>query len=180
MKKKIIERYDRDKNGSIIIKISAKHMEDLYDHFDKSSSFVKKDLNSELVNYMIESVSEIGSEKFIIKFYLENRADDISQEKIRESIHNFFEYLEELERKKMNQQIKNSIIFTLLGFLFVGISIFMDRNEGMVSKVLAEGVMVAGWVSLWEAVATFLIKWFPHSKKFKIFKRVSLSHVEFE
>lgn len=180
MKKHIIDRYDRNRDDEIVIKISAKNIENLYDHFDNTSSFVKKDLNSELVDYIIQSVNEIGNEDFVIKFYFEESIDDISKAKIRESIYNFFEYLQELERKKMNQQIKNSLIFIVIGFLFVGVSIFMDRYESMASKILAEGVMVAGWVSLWEAMATFLIKWFPLRKKFRSFRKVSSARVVFE
>ena len=39
--------------------------------------------------------------------------------------------------------------------------------------------MVAGWVSLWEALATILIKWLPLRNKLKIFKNISNAKIEF-
>ena len=39
--------------------------------------------------------------------------------------------------------------------------------------------MVAGWVSMWEAMATILIKWLPHSKKLNIYKKISQCDIEF-
>ena len=40
--------------------------------------------------------------------------------------------------------------------------------------------MVAGWVSMWEAMAILLIKWLPLTKKLKLFKKISLAKIEFE
>ena len=68
MKKDILDRYDRTIENKIIIKVSTHKFENLFDNFDMSSSFLKKDLSQQLVDYIIESVSEISNEKFIIKF----------------------------------------------------------------------------------------------------------------
>ena len=58
MKKDILSRYDKNEKDEIIIKISTSKFENLYNHFDMSSTFLKKDLNQQLVDYIIESVSE--------------------------------------------------------------------------------------------------------------------------
>ena len=68
MKKNILERYEKNENGEIIINISAHKIEDLYDNYDRKSHFLKKDLNHDLVEYIIDSVSEIDSELFLIEF----------------------------------------------------------------------------------------------------------------
>ena len=180
MKKHIIERYDRNENNEVVIKIAAKNIEDLYSYYDKESSFSKKDLDEELVDYIIDSAKEIGNEEFVLKFYLEKKLDDTLKEKIRGSVKNFFQYLQELELKQMDEEFKNAGILILIGFVFVAISIVIDRETNIIWEILSEGVMVAGWVSLWEAMATFLIKWFPKRKKHKLFNKISLAKVEFE
>ena len=73
MKKDILSRYDKNEKDEIIIKISTSKFENLYDNFDMSSTFLQKDLNQQLVDYIIESVSEISNEKFILKFYFEEK-----------------------------------------------------------------------------------------------------------
>ena len=60
MKQNILNRYDTSDDGTVIIKISTKKVEDLYDDFDKQSSFLKKDLDEALVEYIIDCVNEIG------------------------------------------------------------------------------------------------------------------------
>lgn len=111
MKKKIIERYDLNEDGEIIIQISASKIEDLYNEYDKKSSFSKKDLDQELVQYIIDSVNEIGKEPFCLQFYFDEKIEKKLQEKIKNSIRQYFSYLEDLEKKKMKEQIKNSFIF---------------------------------------------------------------------
>ena len=180
MKKNILDRYDKTANNEIIIKISTNKFENLYEHFDRSSTFLKKDLSKQLVDYIIESVSEISNEKFIIKFYLEERIEEENILQIEESFDNYFSYLEELEKKKMSEQVKNSLIFMLIGAFFITLSILSEENQELIQRIISEGLMVAGWVSMWEAMATILIKWLPLSKKLKLFKKITTSKIEFE
>ncbi len=173
MKKDILDRYDKNDNGELIIKISAKRVEDIYNDFDKESSFLKKDLNEELVEYIIDSVKELSNENFIIEFYFKEKITENEITKIKNSIHKFFNYLTELERKNMKEQIKNSLIFMAIGVFFTAMAIiFGEHNDNVVQEVISEGLMVAGWVSLWESLATFLIKWLPYTKKLKLFNRI--------
>lgn len=183
MKKNIIERYERTKSGEVIVDISAQKVEDLYDDFDRNSQFLKKDLNKDLVEYMIDSVMEIEKEKFLIQFNLERRADDESISRVKNSVHNFFIYMEELESRKMKEMGRTSLILLFIGLFIATISVLMNQSEfiktSIVTAVVAEGLTVAAWVSLWEALATFLIKWMPYKKKIALFKRISNAEVRF-
>ena len=49
----------------------------------------------------------------------------------------------------MTVQIKNSFIFLIIGFVFVAISFNLTENEEFFIRLISEGSMVAGWVSLW-------------------------------
>ena len=179
MKKKILERYDISDNGEVIVKVSAVKIEDLYNEFDKKSSFSKKDLDQELVEYIIESVNEIGKEPFHIKFYFEDKIEKGLQEKVANSIKHYFSYLQDLEKKKMKEQVKNSFIFIVIGLFFTAFALLTGDSEDFFIKILSEGMLVAGWVSLWEALATLLIKWLPLTKKLKLYKRVISCDVTF-
>ena len=180
MKRNILDRYDQTINNEFIIKISTNKFENLYDNFDMSSSFLKKDLSQQLVDYIIESVNEISNEKFIIKFYFKEDIEQNDIIKIEKSINSYFTYLEKLKKKKMREQIKNSLIFMILGVFFISLSILNETNQELTYRVISEGLMVAGWVSMWEAMATILIKWFPLSKKLKLFEKIVNSKIEFE
>ena len=180
MKKNILDRYDKTIENEIIIKISTNKFENLFDNFDMSSSFLKKDLSQQLVDYIIESVSEISNEKFIIKFYFKEKIEQENIIHLKKSFESYFNYLEELEKNKMREQVKNSFIFMLIGVFFITLSILLEVNQQLTYRIISEGLMIAGWVSMWEAMATILVKWLPLSKKLKLFKKIVNSKIEFE
>ena len=180
MKKNILDRYDKTIENEIIIKISTNKFENLFDNFDMSSSFLKKDLSQQLVDYIIESVSEISNEKFIIKFYFKEKIEQENILHLKKSFDSYFNYLEELEKNKMREQVKNSFIFMLIGVFFITLSILLEVNQQLTYRIISEGLMIAGWVSMWGAMATILVKWLPLSKKLKLFKKIVNSKIEFE
>lgn len=184
MKKEIVERYERAEGGEVIIDISAEKIEDLYDDFDKRSHFLKKDLNQDLVEYMIESVMEIENEKFIIQFNLETEPENDSLSRVKNSINRFFVYLQELELRKMKEMMRTSMILFIIGLVIATISLLISQSQliktSILTAVIAEGLIVAAWVSLWESLATFLIKWMPHKKKILLYQRIANARVIFK
>ncbi|OYZ66904.1 MAG: hypothetical protein B7Y17_00840 [Sulfuricurvum sp. 24-42-5] len=183
MKRNILERYEKNEYGEIIINISAHKIEDLYDNFDRKSHFLKKDLNQSLVKYIMDSVSEIDSESFLIEFSLEQKSTNEAISRVRNSVNNFFLYMKELELKKMKDMIQTSIILLFTGLVIAGMSVLMNESElakhSIIGGVIAEGLTVAAWVSLWESLATFLIKWMPYRKKISLYQKISDSNVTF-
>jgi hypothetical protein len=47
------------------------------------------------------------------------------------------------------------------------------------ANVFAEGLTVAAWVSLWEALAVLLIEWFPHRKNIVLYRRLANAELVF-
>ncbi|MDD3059766.1 MAG: hypothetical protein PHW94_02355 [Sulfurimonas sp.] len=184
MKKEILERYERNEDGTLIIDVSTEKIEDLYNDFDKQAHFLKKDLNEDLVLYLVESVSEIGSSAFIIKFNFEVNADAAAILRVRESIKNFFIYMQELTGKKVASMLRSSLIFLLIGLIMATLSILLNQSdlvkEYISVAVFAEGLTVAAWVSLWEALATFLIKWMPLKKKIALYHAIANAKIAFK
>ena len=183
MKRNILERYEKNEYGEIIINISAHKIEDLYDNFDRNSHFLKKDLNQGLVEYIIDSVSEIDSESFLIEFSLEQKSTNEAISRVRNSVNNFFLYMKELELKKMKDMIRTSIILLFTGLVIAGMSVLMNESElakhSIIGGVIAEGLTVAAWVSLWESLATFLIRWRPYRKKISLYQKISDAKIAF-
>ena len=86
MKNSITNRYEKNQNDELVLNISAVKVEDLFEDYDKKSTFIKKDLKESLEKYLIESVEEIGEHPFIIKFYFDEISDEESNQKVRNSI----------------------------------------------------------------------------------------------
>ncbi|QOY51379.1 hypothetical protein [Candidatus Sulfurimonas baltica] len=183
MKKEILERYERAESGEILIDVSTEKVEYLYNDFDKRAHFLKKDLNQDLVDYIIDCVTEIEKEKFIIQFSLEKETDDESIFRVKNSINKFFVYMQELESRNMNDMVRTSMILFSIGLVLATFSVVISKSQlvetSVVAAVIAEGLTVAAWVSLWESLATFLIKWRPHKKKTLLYKSIANSKIIF-
>lgn len=183
MKEGILARYERLDGKTVIIDIAAEKAEDLYNNFDKQSNFLKKDLDEELSDYLTESAREIGRVPFLVRITLASPPDTTKAEKIRNSFRNYFLYMRELEMRKMADMARTSAILLAIGAVILTLSILMNQQneiwQSVIGSVFAEGLTVAAWVSLWEALATFLIQWIPHKKKIRLFERLASSEVRF-
>ena len=71
MKRRMLDRYERTSDGRIIIDVSAPRIEVLYNDFDKNAPFIRRDLNQDLVDYLVAGARELKREAFILKFTLD-------------------------------------------------------------------------------------------------------------
>lgn len=183
MKKDIISRYELDDDGNVIIDTSIKTVEDLYNFFDRMAPYIKKDLDQEFVDYLIDCVREIGGYNFVIRISLINMPDNATMERVRGSIGTFFGYLQELEKKAIRSMFRRSFVLFGIGLGLLACAIVANRrisgNEGVWLEVFAQGLTVAAWVSLWEAIANIFLEWHPHRRDIKTYSRIIHARVMF-
>lgn len=183
MRRAILNRYERDLNGNILFDVAAGGVEDLYSNFDRQAPYIRRDLDPDLAEYLIECAREVDRLPFRIRFRLDRTPDDSKQERIRRSVAVYFQYLVETERQMIRQMFRRSFLLACIGVVILFIAVWVNQSlvsdESVVGKVFAEGLTVAAWVSLWEAVAVFLIEWFPHRKEIKTYQRLSRAELVF-
>lgn len=183
MEKNILERYSRTGDGRVIVDIAASRIEELYNNYDRSAPYVKKDLEPELVAYMVDCVRELGKEPFALHVSLDTAVDDEQMSRLKVSINTYFLYLKDLKVRELKDMFRTSFILLVIGVAVLTLSVWLNRlieaNETVVSRVFAEGLTVAAWVSLWEALATFLINWLPHRRQIRLYERIAEAPVVF-
>ncbi|MBU1170348.1 MAG: hypothetical protein KKD44_12365 [Proteobacteria bacterium] len=183
MKKKILDRYSRTPENELIIDISAEKVEDLFNDLDKYAPYRKKELDQDLVDYLINSVREIEKERFVIHFRLAVQADDSLTTRVKRSIDNYFRYLKVLKVRELADMVRSSMILFIIGIVFLSLSVWTNQKildpDGVVGHVFLEGLTIAGWVSLWNAITTFLINWPPHRREMKLYDRISKAAIHF-
>ncbi len=161
MKKHILDRYRRDESGRLVIDIAAEKVSDLYDDFDKHAPFVKKELDYDLVEYLIDSAREIGREAFGICFIFASPVDRELEQRLCKSVRNYFSYLLETNRREIMQTLRSSVILLALGLAMLAVSIYLNLtfhlDDAVVEGVMAEGLVIAAWVSVWEGLALLLM-----------------------
>jgi len=183
MKKLILDRYARLPDGRLLIEIDAGKVEDLYNAFDKHAPYRKKELDQELVEYITDAVREIGKEKFGIQFRFTTPANGDLKSRVEKSIHNYFLYLRQLELRELARMARVSFILFSIGFVILFLSIWISQNiasrASIMFKIAIEGLTVAAWVALWNAIATFLINFAPRREQMKRYERISKSEIFF-
>lgn len=166
-----------------MVEIDAGSIKDLYNDFDRHAPYIRKELDAGLVDYLIESVTEIGKEDFIIQFRLTQLEDDNLMERVKISIHNYFLYLVEREHREVSRMLRTSLIYFIIGIVILFLSFWINHqitdHDTFIAHVLTEGLNVAAWVSLWTAIATFLINWVPQRNIIKVYKRISHAPIFF-
>lgn len=183
MKQTLLNRYERTSDGSVVIDVAAPRVEVLYSDFDKSAPFIRRDLDQDLVEYLIECAREMKRESFILRFTLGQSPDDGKQSRIRQSVNAYFLYLAECERQRVLQMFRRSAILFCIGlailFLSVSVNHALGSERSVVANVLAEGLTVAAWVSLWESLAVFLVEWFPLRRNTLLYRRLAGAKLTF-
>lgn len=186
MKKRILERYERTDDGHVIIDVAARRVEDLYEDFDRTAPYHKKDLDEDLVYYLTECVSEIGGAFFVIRFMFERFPSEEFMLRVRTSIHKFFIYQRELELAAMKKMLKTSAMLLVIGVFILGISLWVNHQfavtgrDSVFNSIFAEGLTIVAWVSIWEGLATFLLNFNPHLVHIRLFRKIAEAPVQFQ
>lgn len=183
MKKAVINRYEINEHSQIVIDVSVQSVEQLYHDFDKRAPYYRKELDPEFVDYLSDCVKEIGKHSFIIQVSVERKPDEIVTERLIKSINSHYDYLIEMEVRSIKKVFRRSIVLFLAGVVLLISAIIVTRrlslDRGVVAEVFAQGLTIAAWVSLWEALVNFFLEWRPHKDKIKLYKKVISSPIVF-
>ena len=184
MRAEVLARYQQDASGRALIDVAANCVEDLYNHFDRNAPYIRRDLDQELTDYLIDSATELESKGFSIQFSFKQGMDQSDQARISHSINQYFNYLEDTEHFQFKRMVHKSMLLLVLGLLILSFAVWANQLPGqertVINEVFAQGLTVAAWVSLWEALATLLIEWFPHRKKVYIYRSLANAPLKFE
>ena len=184
MKQDVLSRYESHSSSRLAIDVSVGKIEELFEDFDSAASYVKKDLDQDFAEYLIESVREIRSKDFVIRINLPMQENEKHQERLQRSIKNYFRYLEFLEQRKLRKMLWRSFLLFCLGMFLLVISMTLKGNAGHLSSVMEEliieGLTVAAWVSLWSAFANLIFELAGIIGNIRLFRRIAYREVIFK
>lgn len=184
MKQDIFSRYESHSSRRLAIDVSVGRVEELFEDFDSAASYVKKDLDQDFVDYLIESVREIGSYDFVIRIHLPVLVHEKHRKRVRKSVKSYFMYLELLEWRKLKKMLWRSSLLFLMGMLLLTFSMLLKGNmehaTGVIKELLTEGLTVAAWVSLWSAFASLIFELGRRISNIRLFRRIASREVVFK
>jgi len=168
-------------NNTYLIKVSLDDYDDVYDDWDPSP-FKKRDIEDEFNDFIVNSSEDIPLNFDIeIVLYLPESKKDLRKEVALISAYkNHYSYaMQRLIKKKSNLHKKNlSYLFFSISFLSMGY-FFIKDTQSVFLNVLHEGILIGGWVFLWEFFTNVFITTREIHVEYMLYKRLYQSEVNF-
>ena len=182
MSEHVESRYFETVNKELIIDISLDNYDELFNKWDSSASYLKKDLDSELVDFLYHCFEEVKNKPLTIRISVPKK-DDTKQINLKKVIKNYFEYASNKEKIKLKQHISRTGLYLVLGLLFILFSTVLRGIAGIneiVKEVLLQGIIIIGWVTLWQVGTGVLYEFGEMRSKINTYQRIANAKIIFE
>lgn len=165
-------------DGKILIEIELRSMMQIFNSFDPAP-FHEKELDASAEVYIYNAVGEFPLKTPLeLMIYLpSSEIGKDTEETLRDAIRNHFSYkklLIDLELRRILQRGRRNFMIAS-GFLFLCllvIQLLSTLEGGLLKTMLSEGLIIIGWVALWEPVNVFLYGWWPLVQKKNIYQKI--------
>jgi hypothetical protein len=165
------------------IEISLFRLQQLFNSLDPSP-FHDRDLDHDAEEYIVGSAEEIGVQhplKLVIHLPPDQLAS-VDEAALERAIHNYFAYQERQARRRLRLLFRDGRITLAVGIAFLFVCILIRQlahslGPGPASEIIAEGMLIAGWVAMWRPLDIFLYDWWPVHRRGRIFGKLAAMSV---
>ena len=181
----ILKRYDMTVDNKFIIHANIPSYAALFENYDYTSSFYKRDLNQKLVEYLAECAHEIGNRNaFVIRFDLPLKEKSEAEENdIITSFKNYFDYLMTLNRKEIGFALKRMLIHLVIALIAFLLWILVVPGDltipSPLNSFLSMGLSVAIWVLIITGLSRFVFRIQTQLSQMLLFKKIKSSPIQF-
>ena len=160
------------------INLKLKEERQLFNSFDPAP-FVERDIDDDAAEYIIDSVKEhpLNQKMRLIIFLPKGRKHKISDKEIKSAISYHFNYNVGVMKKRFKDLLAQGRTSLMIGIVFLISCLSVSELSniyltGFISRIFAEGLMIAGWVAMWKPINLFLYEWWPITKEIAIRKKI--------
>jgi hypothetical protein len=171
--------------GVALIELRLESVAQLFNVFDPSP-FHRKDLDKDAEDYIVGALRELGPKPARLVLHL-SRAEAGSEaaRDIGEAIRNYFGYQAQITARDLRLELRRGRDSLAIGLLFLGAcqllrQLLLTLGSGPIEAVLAEGLLIAGWVALWRPIEIYLYDWWPWRRRLRVYRRLAEIEVEIQ
>jgi len=181
----ILKRYDMTLDNKFIVHANIPSYAALFEDYDYTSSFYKRDLNEKLIDYLLECAREIGNKNaFVLRFDLpENEKMESEEGDIITGIQNYFDYLISLSRKEIGLALKRMLTHLAIALVAFLIGLVITPGDQMnvlwLHSFFSIGLSVAIWVLLLTGFSRFIFRMQTQWTQICLYKRIKGSPIQF-
>jgi hypothetical protein len=171
----------RREGGDWLIELRLRELRQLFNHLDPAP-FREQDLDPAAEAYIEDAVREIGlGQRTRLVIHLPQAEHDGDEARtLPEAVANYFEYRARQSRVELGRLLRRALVNLLIGLLFLFACLTLRRTlrAGGSHELLAEGLLIIGWVALWRPVEMFLYDWWPLLRQQRRFAAIARMPVE--
>lgn len=172
----------RSERGAYLIEINLNRVQQLFNSLDPSP-FHEKDLDADAESYIVGAAREFHLTT-PLKLVLHLPAGEAAAaSRLEDSIHSYFAYRRDSAGRDFRFLLRQGRITLAVGLAFLAVclglraAIFADA-AGTVPNIVAEGLVITGWVAMWQPIQIFLYDWWPLRRRVKIYDKLARIDVE--
>lgn len=176
-------RYRREGDFTLV-ELKLTRIEQLFNSLDPSP-FHEKDLDRDAENYIVDSVRDLPPD-VPIKIVIHLPAEELIEPGLKtvpDAIRHYFAYCREATERRLRLLLREGRITLALGlgFLFACIAlrqIFFRPPLATFPDIMAEGLLILGWVAMWRPTEMLLYDWWPLRRLIRTYAKLAATEVE--
>ena len=174
-------RYSKELN-TVYIDIDIDFYREIYNEWD-FSPVTNIDLDDDLIEYLEDCASEIGKKhRICIIFHIPpSIRDDLAEKKSIGGFYNYFNYRIKRRMLKLKAINRQSFLYFVSGvsFLLLATAVSKKLPEVIFTEFIIEGMLIGGWVLLWEMFCNIFFRSQEFKNKIMIYKRLRDATIDY-
>jgi hypothetical protein len=172
-----------DVHGRSVIEVDVRDVSQLFNSLDPSP-FPEKDLDDDAEEFIVSWAREFPRHaELSLVVHLSGPVGPEVQAMVEHGIHSFFAYRAELIRREFHQLMRRGRASLLIGLAFVAVCILIRQVLMTIGpwawpEIVAESVLILGWVAMWRPLEIFLYDWWPLARLLRIYRKLSTMRIE--
>ena len=162
----------RTENGETIIDVRLSALDRLFDNRDPAP-FRERDLDPDLVEYLIDSARDLGSARPIrIVFSI---AEPCPPDEVENAVRAHFDYEIERAARRRREQLRTGwIALAIAAVAVIGLTglgeVTEDALEGTLGAGIREALTISGWVLMWRPIDVLIYEAIPWRRERRILR----------
>jgi len=164
------------------IEINLGRLQQLFDSLDPSP-FHDRDLDHDAEEYIVGWAEEIALPRplKLVIHLPQTELAGVDRPVLEHAIHNYFGYQQWQCQRRLRLLLRDGRISLAIGVAFLFVCIVIRQlaySFGWASEIVAEGLLIVGWVAMWRPLQIFLYDWWPIARRRDLYRRLSTAMVQ--
>jgi len=155
-------------DGHYLVELRLNEIRRLFNSLDPAP-FIEKDLDSDAENYMVDTVQDfpLATPLKLVIYLPEDQCHSESAASIPGAIRNYFSYRAHQADMKLRFILLQGRTALMIGLLFLITCLFVREmiistvTAGLIRDIAEEGLLICGWVAMWQPIQIYLYDWWP-------------------